>query len=228
MASPGKKLPRIWTELPGKRVMVIAPHMDDEVIGCGGTLVRYRQQEIECAVTFVLAERLRPKQRPQEAGAALRELGIHDSFFMDIPVSSTAGSRETLSQLFEIYQVFNFDTLFVPALGDWHPDHRFVNQLTGGFLSEFDPGPLRILGYEVWDHPFPDILVDISSQFEAKKKALACYESQLATFNYQKMIEGMAVMRAAFFRRRTSHAEAFQDYGNAQQFQRMLEMQPKA
>ena len=205
-----KSLPLIWSVLPGKRVMVAAPHMDDEVIGCGGTLLMYSLSGRQTFVTYFTSGKRNTSLRKKEAIAAQKELGIGDAFYLE--AFKPDAVSEVITALASIYKDLQYDVLFVPNISDWHPEHQWVNTLWGDFFKGQGKLDVQIFGYEVWSHPFPDYLCDISSVFERKARALSCYESQLRLFRYQELIKGTGMMRAAFFRRHVTHAEAFQWY----------------
>ena len=220
--SSRKQLPRKWSQPPGQRVMVIAPHMDDEVIGCGGILAKYRNLKVPCGVTFVMTETRRPSVRWNEAEKAHQVLGTARLFRLN-GNDSQVDDETSVHRLFEIFQETQFDTLFLPTLDDWHPEHQYSIGLVNRLFTDYAVDVPNVYGYEVWSHPFPQILIDVSKEFPIKREAMDCYQSQLALFNYRQMIDGMATMRASFFRRNVTHAEAFQDYGDAAMFRSEFE-----
>ncbi|MBO0937022.1 PIG-L family deacetylase [Fibrella sp. HMF5335] len=152
------------------RTLVLAPHPDDESLGCGGTLALLRQAGYPVHVVFVSdgtlshpnspsypPERLRDL-RETEAREALRELRMSDkdATFMrlkdrQVPMPSDAGFDEAVGQLLAIIQQFNPTTILVPYERDPHPDHRATYALLAASLDRLaeDERP-RVLEYLIW------------------------------------------------------------------------------
>jgi len=210
--------------------LVIAPHPDDEVLGCGGTMMRLAQAGAQVHVAIVTkagADRFGPdaaatgRSEAREAHAVLQVAQTH---FIDLPAAELdrvvhADMNAAIGAL-----VSNVapDTLFVPFIGDVHLDH----QLT--FLSAMvaarprgGKGPLRIYSYETlsetnWYAPgitpafIPNVYVDISDTLEAKVQAFNCYRSQVKQAPDERSPE---VIRAlSCFRGATIHRSAAETF----------------
>ena len=191
------------------RTLVLAPHPDDESLGCGGTLALLRRAGQAVHVVFVSdgtlshpnsatypAPRLRDL-REAEALAALRELIIPETeaTFMrlpdrNVPSPGQPGHEQAGAELAAVIRAFGPDTVLVPFERDPHPDHRATYQLLTTALTPV-ANPPRVLEYLIWlwELGRPDDLpregerqvvsVDIAPVIEAKKRAINAHQSQV-------------------------------------------------
>jgi LmbE family N-acetylglucosaminyl deacetylase len=192
-----------------ERIVVLAPHMDDEVIGCGGTLARHIACGSDVTVVFLTDGRLGGKTtaagtaqsdiaavRKREAQLALAELGVTHSVFLDAEdgrLGATPGLGEALRAALAAARP---DIVYLPFFLEEHPDHRAVSVL----LAEAVNGAgmsFRCHGYEVWTPLFPNCLVRIDATVEAKRRAIAHYQSQLAEADYLHTALGLNAYRSS-------------------------------
>lgn len=189
--------------------VVIAPHPDDESLGCGGTIARLRQAGYPVHVIFVSdgsmshpqskqypADKLR-QLRETEALEALRMLGVEADAvqFMrlkdtqvptpDSPTFTTA-SRDLADRLENIAP----ETVLVPWRRDPHPDHRASWHLTQAAVVQMTDQP-TVVEYPIWlwelgtneDRPHPGEVrmqsVAIDSVMALKQQAIAAHRSQV-------------------------------------------------
>ena len=176
-------------ELPrGARVLVLAPHPDDELLGCGGVLALHarRGDDVRVLVAFDgrlgLAPGVDPRVRRDEALAAGRELGVGAYEFWDHPEGHEPGPAEfdaAVERVAQRVRELAPDVVYAPWSDDAHVDHRVLSRVTRAALARvrFDG---RALGYEVWSACPADVVLDIASVWEQKLAALACHRSQLA------------------------------------------------
>lgn len=215
----------VWTP-SNENVLVIAPHMDDETIGCGGTLARHVAMGARVTVVYLTDGRhggaipqdgsgatTQPEQtlaevRKSEARDALAELGIRDITFLDAvdgQVMQTPGLGHRLRQhLLELRP----DVVYLPFFLEEHPDHRAASSV----LLEATAGTdlnFRCHGYEVWTPLFPNCLVNIDQTIELKKRGIAHYKSQLAQSDYLHTALGLNAYRSSALLSHCRYAEAF-------------------
>ncbi|MBL8879179.1 MAG: PIG-L family deacetylase [Phycisphaerales bacterium] len=181
------------------KVLVVAPHPDDEVLGCGGTIRRMVQTGEHVTVAIVTrgtplypdaqVERVRA-----EAAVAAQRLGVHSLKFLDLPVTMLhlMPEHELNAAFFKLIRETEPDTLFLPFVGDRHEDHR---QIFDAALVASRPDGRRyrvsrICCYETvsethWAAPAieavfnPTWYVNIGATLVDKLDAMRCYVSQL-------------------------------------------------
>lgn len=215
----------------GKRkILVIAPHPDDEVLGCGGFMRKMSSlgQDVWVLIMSRGKKGLYSDERidnvRKEALMAHKILGVTGTRFLDFPAPDLdkISISELSSAISGIVGEIQPDTLFLPHRGDLHHDHKavFVAGLVAGRPIKGNPVK-RIFSYETlseteWAAPFsddafiPDYFIDISEFFAIKLKAFGCYKSQLRDFpstRSLKTIEALANLRGSAVG--FSHAEGF-------------------
>jgi LmbE family N-acetylglucosaminyl deacetylase len=181
-------------------VLVIAPHPDDEVLGCGGTIHRLvgRGHRVTVAIVtrgwsplYCLEE---VEQVRGEARRASERLGVAELRFMDLPSTGLKDlPANTLNDAFrDLVRAIVPEWVFLPFPGDRHEDHRQAYAAACVALRPTRPNPAvtTIACYETpsethWHSPGlepafdPNWFVDISEHLDAKLQALQCYGSQL-------------------------------------------------
>jgi LmbE family N-acetylglucosaminyl deacetylase len=201
-----------------KRVLVVAPHPDDETLGAGGTIAKYAAAGNEVTVLTVAGHRPPLYEESvyirtvREAKEAHRRLGVTDSIFLDFP-ATTLGLLPTHELNGKINSVFKKlrPNVVLIAYPDRHVDHRIIFDSTLVAARPVKTGnEMEILAaYETlsethWNAPHiepsftPNWVVDITAQIGAKLEALACYESQMAPFPAPRSLE--AAKALAMFR----------------------------
>jgi len=182
------------------KVLVIAPHPDDEVLGAGGTMHRLAAEGHAVTVAIVtrgwapLFPEAQVAQVRAEAQAANALLGVRQVRFMDLPVT-----RLHMLPEHELNEAFDRlicderpELVFLPFPGDRHEDHR---QVFDASLVALRPVPQRppvrrILCYETVSETHwaaariepafePQVWFDIGAHLEAKLEAMRTYASQL-------------------------------------------------
>ena len=171
-----------------RRVLVVAPHADDEVLGCGGMLA-FHAARGDAVRVLVLTDGAQGDPRhggPSDLAAARRaesraagsELGVHDYRFLglaDGTLGGCAGLAETLrAELAD----FAPGLVYGPSLEEMHPDHRAAARaLCAAALR--DGGP-RLLLYGVNGQVTANVLFDTTALFPRKRAAIERFTSQLA------------------------------------------------
>ena len=216
----------------GTRVLVVAPHPDDETLGCGGTIRLLAQSEKALKVVFLtsgdkadpahrLAQRVHQKPhitdysalREKEAQKALRVLGITDYEFMRFPDRGLADNYgAAFEYLRKIAEDFRPDAIYAPSMVELNPDHRvaavIAMHLQRALGALKDPDFTRLVFYEVSTALRPNMLVDITATFGKKRQAVKKYRSQLKLINYLGHVTALNTFRSLTVQR-ARYVEAF-------------------
>lgn len=215
------------------RILIIAPHPDDEILGCGGVIAKEVDKGNEVFVTIITnghlgAPELFKKEGTEkvrrEALQAHKYLGVKQTFFLDFPCPrlDTVPSYKISIALSEIVRDKKIDTIYVTHRGDIHKDHKISFEATLVAARPINNNPVkRIYAYETlseteWAPPYgddnfiPTVFEDISGYMEKKIEAFKFFTTQVNEFPHPrsvKSIENLANLRGAtvgYF-----HAEAF-------------------
>lgn len=200
------------------RILLIAPHSDDEILGCGGTLALLRQNGCHIKVVIITdgkagdplgySEENVVLHRQRESIAALSLLGIEDVVFFNQPDSHYQHTLQLAKQLTNLLNSYAAEWLLLPSVLDFHRDHVAIS-LSLLEIWQHNNGLERVFLYEIWS-PLPaNWVVDISSVFALKQQSLQCYELPLKYGNYLAACVGMANYRALYLQQTGQYAEAF-------------------
>jgi LmbE family N-acetylglucosaminyl deacetylase len=203
-------LPVSACEPESSKVVVLAPHMDDEVLGCGGTLARHARAQADVTVVFMTDGRLGGdvSVRKSEARRAADVLGIRTIHFLDAEDSRLRHDPRVSGRLRETLEKERPEIVYLPFFLESHPDHRATNAVlfaaTRGSALRFE-----CRGYEVWTPLFPNRAVNIDATIDLKRQAMGCYASQLAVRDYLHPSVGLNAYRAMGLGNTAQYAEAF-------------------
>jgi LmbE family N-acetylglucosaminyl deacetylase len=203
-------------------VLVIAPHPDDEAIGCGGAVCLHRRRGDAVHVVFLTSGELGLKDLPREEAWRVREgeaetaagvLGVSGLTFLRLP-DWFLGERmaEAAEVLRPVLRRTAPGLIYVPHAGEWHPDHRASIAILRQALP-VSPDLPALRAYEVWT-PLGeyDDVEDITPVMRQKVQAVRCYASQTASFRYDRAVRGLNQYRGCLAAR-CRYAEVFQCRG---------------
>lgn len=215
---------------PGQRVAVIAPHPDDEVLGCGGTMAR--AASAGALVDVVVMTRGQPpqfdgafvEQIRAETLASHASIGVHETHFLDFPAAALDQvPRAQINQALDtVLSAIAPAILFVPFVGDIHLDHQIVFTAAMVYARPRSRAcPTHVLAYETlsetnWLAPgitpgfLPNCYIDITETLDAKIAAFQAFTTQVKPAPDERSIEAiraLATLRGATVYR--GAAEAF-------------------
>lgn len=212
------------------KILVVAPHPDDEMIGVGGTIIKNIENGNEvfiCVVTkgtHPLFDEETVKKTREECKTCHDFLGIKETFFLDFPAAmlETVPRIDLNNSLLKVVEQVKPDVVFIPHHGDMQKDHQIVSDAMMVVLRpKYFFAPKQILEYEVlsetgWNIPncqnefIPNVFIDVSNFLEDKINACSFYKSQMSLFpstRSLKAIEYLARYRGSLMH--LSAAEAF-------------------
>jgi LmbE family N-acetylglucosaminyl deacetylase len=204
-------------ELRGERLLVLAPHPDDEVIGCGGLVAQHLRERRAVRVVVVSdgAQAGDGATREAESLAALATLGEPVAVdFLRFPDRGLETVRELPARLAQIVRDFAPDLILVPSPVEIHPDHlalarAFCEAVAGDESLFAERAVAKVAFYEVSAPMRPNALVDISDVADAKYAAIAMHASQLAFRDYVSYARGLNAYRAMTLPPGARAAEAY-------------------
>ncbi len=221
-------LPGRCDEIEARRVLVLAPHFDDEILGCGGLLLALREQGADVHILFLTdggwlppeaavdaaagaAYRARRQAEARtvagELGATVEELGLPDGALAQHAGELEAALRQALAA--------GHDLVLLPSPLEVSRDHRAtfaaVHRLLAGLRgAEFEPfAGIRFLAYEVNFPLHPDLLVDVSARLERLGELMGRYTSQQERHDYWTARRGLLAFRTLSLPAGTAGAEAY-------------------
>ena len=212
-------IPYHATNLTGKRVLVLAPHPDDEVIACGGSLALHAKAGDPLKIVFAtngakgdLSEKMTREEyvelRQKEAWEACACLGVTDLEFWSYEDRALAGSRGALRQMMDLLEGFRPELVYAPSPLEFHPDHRATCLLLCDAIGSCSQD-FQVAFYEIGQPLSVNHLVDITGVLELKKRALGFYKSQLKEREYEDFTIALNRYRSFTLAESVTHAEGF-------------------
>lgn len=178
---------------PDDRVLVLAPHADDETIGCGGFLLKYGPQ---CDVVLLTDGRYGDAAVPPAEMAEIRKKEFEE-VMAHYAVRKTQMLNVEDGKLIDRFRDFNtldfkeYDYVVMPHPMDFHKDHVAVSCLFKR-VCQSRPFNGHIIYYEIWNTlARPTHYVDISDVVEEKKRLINLYRSQVKNIDYASRILGL-------------------------------------
>jgi LmbE family N-acetylglucosaminyl deacetylase len=230
--------PARWSSPGGQKVLVIAPHPDDEAIGCVGTILLHVQAGDQTSIAIATdgrRSRVIPDpdamaaQRHKEAQLAASRMGIDRFVWLGLPegdCSTVALEQSLRAMLLEVQP----DVIYAPSRIDFHPEHLKVAHAlaralgSGGIGARGHSGPtaaptVRIYQIQVpLTSPICNLVTDISSVVQHCESVLAAYTSQRAIMpctwrlrRYGALLNGFARYAEEFWELPASRYAALHD-----------------
>lgn len=193
-------------------VLIVAPHCDDEILGCGGIMSKYIKEGKNVYVAIVTNGHLgAPELFSKEGTEKVRKeakdshefLGVKDTFFLDFPaINLEVIPSYTLSRaLSKVITENEIDTMYLPHRGDIHRDHRITYEAALVAARPINNCPVRrIYAYETlseteWAAPFgddvfiPTVFINIENEIETKLEAFRFFTTQIKQFPHSRSPE---------------------------------------
>ena len=178
----------------GVDLLVFGPHPDDLEIGLGGAIAKHVQLGHRVGLCDLTRGELgtngTPEQRVEESEAARAVLGASWRENLRLPDGDIGGDPSHVRAVANLIRRARPKTIAIPYGRDRHPDHRAASTLLSraAFLSGLtryaaDGDKWRadwVLYYFINDSTRPSFVVDVSNQYEIKRKSLLCHTSQFA------------------------------------------------
>jgi len=172
-----------WTSSGGQRVWAVAPHPDDEAIGCGGALIRHAQAGDQVCIVCVtdgrrsralgLSPDLMAVRREAETRASARALGVSRVEWLGLPEGEWV-EEQLHARLESLYEQFPPHLIYAPSRIDFHPEHGRTARGLAAFLRAAiftDPPPhIRIYPVQV---PLTPLLANLVVPVARVKAELA-------------------------------------------------------
>lgn len=214
-----------------KKILIVAPHPDDESLGCGGTILRYKYEG--ASIHWLIVTGMSEEQGFSKKQILIRDAEIKKTQkkykFNSVTRLDFIPSRLDTLPLSDIINKISLsvqniapDTVFTPYRNDAHSDHKIVFDAVMSATKSFrHPSIKRVLAYETIsetdygmkpeDGGFrPNVYIDISNYLDEKLNILDIFESEIGDFPFprsRKAIKALASLRGS--QCNSQSAEAF-------------------
>lgn len=196
------------------KILIIAPHADDEIIGVGGTAAKCIANGGEVYVC-VVTRGAKPLFNDEYVEQLRREtlnchefLGIKKTYFLEFPaVMLEKHDRYIINDsIYNVVKEVAPDEVYIPHIGDMQKDHQLVAEAAMVALRpKYDSAVKRIYAYETlsetgWNIPniqnefIANAFSDISEHLDTKLEAMKKYKSQLSDFPAARSVEAIKAL----------------------------------
>ncbi len=205
-------------KIDGSRALVLAPHPDDEVFGCGGAIMCHVAAGDAVHVVIASNGEYRAGDAPQAAyadqrkeessrAASVLDYGVPE--FWGLPDRGIEYGEFLVRRIADAIDTFAADMVYAPSIHEMHPDHRALGMAAVEAVRRHG-GELKLAMYEVGvPMARPNLLLDISELRERKQAAMACFSSQLKEQPYDQHIAALNRFRTYTLPSRVTAAEAY-------------------
>jgi|MDTC01.2.fsa_nt_gb LmbE family N-acetylglucosaminyl deacetylase len=202
------------------KILVMAPHPDDETLGCGGTLFRHKQEADELywgIVTGISEENgwsaEAVEKRDAEIDSVAKKYGFTDIYNFQLPTTKmdTLPTSDLIEKISTVYKKVEPDIIYMPCAYDVHTDHQITARALQSTFKWFRyPHIQKVLMYEtpsetefnfIEKNVFkPNVFVNISDHLDGKIEAMKIYESEIGEFPFprsEKIVRSLAALRGS-------------------------------
>lgn len=202
--------PSILRPPNNKKILVLSPHIDDEIFGCGGVLLE-SSDTCEILVVYV-ANKMKDKVQAEliknEAISVCNKLNIHAPIFLNYRPGRISLAAE--NEIREAIVEFSPDIISTTFILDDHDDHRRVNLLLSNALTEGINNNIEIWQFQIYSTVIPNVVVDITRVMSEKIELMEQYENVSGNRNWSHYIQGANAMNCRFIPGKTKiYAESF-------------------
>ena len=183
-----------------EKILVVAPHPDDETLGCGGTILKHKNSGDQICWLIVTnmhsGDRWLEKQvktRQEEIRQVSKMYGFKKTFKLDFPTTKldSIPTNELVAKITEVIKEVEPTIVYLPHHGDIHTDHKITFHAVMSCCKDFRaPFIKRILMYETLSETefapalkeygfVPNVFVDVSEYFQRKLEIFSEYASEV-------------------------------------------------
>ena len=202
------------------RILAIAPHPDDETLGCGGALFRHKAEGDDIywlIITGISQEggwqEKVVNKRDNEIDAVAEKYGFSDVFNLRLPTTKmdTLPISDLIGEISNVYKKVEPDIIYMPFAYDVHTDHQIIAKALQSTLKWFRyPHIKKVYMYEtpsetefnfVENRVFrPNVFVNISLYIDDKIEVMKIYANEMGEFPFprsEKTMRSLAALRGS-------------------------------
>ncbi|HRT71392.1 MAG TPA: PIG-L family deacetylase [Syntrophales bacterium] len=198
-----------------KRILAVAPHPDDETLGCGGTILKHKTagDHVSWLIVTNIAvadgyEGETVEARQHEIARVAQEYSFDDLFKLDFPTTKldVLPKGEMIRKVADVIGKVKPDIVYGPHAGDVHSDHRIVFDILASSLKTFRfPFVKRFLMYEVLSETefspplatnsfLPNSFSDITPFLERKLAIMELYRGEIQPHPFPRSVENVRAL----------------------------------
>ena len=197
------------------KVLIVAAHPDDEILGCGGTILRHTESKDDVQIVFVSDGEIsrdnsneKKLKRYEAAKAVSKELGCMEPVFLDFPDNQldTVPFLKIIKLISSILDTFKPNIVFTHYYDDLNIDHQITSKAVLTACRPIGKDFVRqILLFEIpssteWSissaHFRPNKYISIANFSEKKRRILKIYENEIRDFPHPRSFKYISSIEA--------------------------------
>jgi N-acetylglucosamine malate deacetylase 1 len=197
-----------------KRILVVAPHPDDEILGCGGTLLRHIDEGHE--VAWMICTKAPENhqwtkdfldQRKKDILLVSKAMNFMSTYELNFPATKLdqLSASEIISKMSGIFEEFQPNIIYTAHRGDVHSDHKIIFDCVNACSKWFRyPSIEKLLAYETPSESefnyksnqlfHPNTFIDISSYLDKKLEIMSIYKTEIRNFPFPRSLETLEAL----------------------------------
>ena len=202
------------------KVLVIAPHPDDETLGCGGALFKHKAEGDDIYWLIITGisqdggwQEKVVKKRDNEIDAVAEKYGFSDVFNLRLPPTKidTLSVSDLIREISNVYKKVEPGIVYMPFSNDVHTDHQLIAKALQSTFKWFRfPHIKKVYMYEtpsetefnfVENRVFsPNVFVKISQYIDNKIETMKIYDGEMGEFPFprsEQTIRSLAALRGS-------------------------------
>lgn len=202
------------------RILAIAPHPDDETLGCGGALFRHKAEgdDIYWLIITGISQEAGwqekvVKKRDNEIDAVAEKYGFSDVFNLRLPTTKmdTLPISDLIGEISNVYKKVEPGIIYMPFAYDVHTDHQIIAKALQSTLKWFRyPHIKKVYIYETPSETefnfmenrlfSPNVFVNISLYIDDKIEVMKIYAGEMGEFPFprsEKTLRALAILRGS-------------------------------
>jgi LmbE family N-acetylglucosaminyl deacetylase len=199
----------IEVQIPeNKNILVIAPHPDDETLGCGGLLLQAAKKKCNIHILSLSSGATNDAEtREAELRKSANDLGVSNIIFLRLSDGFVGNEITGKNILNDIFIKNKPDIILIPFILDNHEDHKNANKL---LIELKNHEELEIWCYQVYSNIISNAYCDITDVSDIKYKILENYSSQLKYFDYINWNKGLNAWNSRLsFKKNEKYLESY-------------------
>lgn len=197
-----------------KNILVVAPHPDDETLGCAGTLLKLKEQGacIEWLIVTCINPTSENSTRIATRKSEIEQVQLLYNFaqthMLDIPTTRVGEVpfSDLVGKIGGLFEKIKPELILIPFCNDAHTDHYYTSKAVLSCCKWFRHSDIQsVLYYETpsetnfnlnsAETPFsPNIYVDITPFWEKKIEILNIYKSELGDFPFPRSVDALQAL----------------------------------
>ncbi len=193
-----------------KKLLIIAPHPDDEILGAAGLIIKAKKNNCHISIIFLTSGSFDESNiREREARLVCNKIGVDSVYFLRIPDGGIANIDVNKTSLQELVNKSCPDIISLPFIFDGHLDHIYTNKLISNVFIKNNK-KIDFWAYQIYSSIPANVIVDITSIVEYKFNLMSMYKSQLENFDFINWNRGLNAWNSKLLEsKKSKYAECY-------------------